>query len=331
MFSLLIAGFVLLVPPSTTPADSRVGDPVVNVAPGSGLGLSPSPVVVTPVRVPKPEPRPPRRGLGAPVGLIAFSGAAALAAVRKKRDDEPFYVVVHGNGGSDDDFDTLLAKMGIASDRVVAFDYSNGDPDVSSTDASKRVSTRDAAVALDALIRTLGVDHSNIYSIHHSRGGAVGVAMIAALDDGRTAPIDGYVGAALLDPAIDGGVVGSLQRFGRFTTLLPDNGGFEPNICVDGVCRDVREGLGERSGVEVIAVRNPDAVVTNFRDNPDGLRILDLNNDGGVSAVWWLPLSPLLAAWRVSRAHASVLKHDAVASCISAEVALGGSCVWRDG
>ena len=330
MFSLFVAGLILVIPTGIDGlSDGGVEMPSL-IVPRAGLGLSPRPIVSAPLRLPAPKrPRAPE-GLGLAVGLTAVVGAA-VSLVRKKRDDEPFYVIVHGNGGSDDDFDMLLEKIGIPSDRVVGFDYSNGDPHVSSTEASKRVSTQDAAAALDALIRALAIDHSNIYSIHHSRGGAVGVSMIAALDDGRAAPIDGYVGAALLEPAIDGGLIGLLQRFGRFTTLLPDNGGFDPIMCIDGGCRDVRQNLGRRAGVEVIAVRNQDAIVTNFRDNPDGLRILDLTNDGGVSAVWWLPLSPLMAAWRITRAHASVLKHDAVANCISAEVALAGSCVWRNG
>lgn len=329
MVSVLLAGLLLLVPAS----DVRTADeaPILapDVGPGDGLVLSPIPAVVTPVSLPQRSSGPTRRGFGATAGMSVVAGAAALALLRRKRDDEPFYVVVHGNGGSGEDFDRLLELMGVSQDRVVSFDYSNGDPNVTSTRASTNVRTEDAAAALDALIRDLSEDYSNIYSIHHSRGGAIGVTMIAALDDGRAEPIDGYVGAALLDPAIDGGLVGVLQRAGSFSYMLPDNGDFNPHQCFDGECRDIREHLGKNSGVEVIAVRNPDAIVTNFRDSPDGLRVYDLQDDGGVSAAWWAILSPILAVWRVSQAHASVRVHPTVANCLSAEVALGGSCVWQ--
>jgi pimeloyl-ACP methyl ester carboxylesterase len=250
---------------------------------------------------------------------------------RRRRDDEPFYVVVHGNGGSSDDFDVLLDRLGVASDRFVAFDYLVVGGGASSTEASRTASTDRAAEALDELIRDLADDHSNIYSIHHSRGGAVGVSMIGALDDGTRPPIDGYVGAALLDPAIAGGWLGWLQRLGAVSPFLPDNGGFSSERCTDGTCRDVREHLGDASGVEVIAIRNLDAEVTNFRDDPEGLRVYDLVHDGGVPARFLVPISPFLAIRRIWRAHASVLEHEAVARCIQEEVAEQGSCVWRSG
>ncbi len=113
--------------------------------------------------------------------------------------------------------------------------------------------------------------------------------------------------------------------------MLPDNGGFVTQRCTDGTCRDVREHLGNASGVEVIAIRNLDAEVTNFRDRPEGLRVYDLNHDGGIPARFLIPISPLLAFTRVLHAHASVLEHEAVASCIEAEVAEQGSCIWHKG
>jgi hypothetical protein len=155
--------------------------------------------------------------------------------------------------------------------------------------------------------------------------------MIGALDDGSRPPIDGYLGAALLDPAIGVGWLGRLQRLGGVSSFMPDNGGFDAQRCTDGRCRDMREHLGDASGVEVIAIRNLDAEVTNFRDNPEGLRVFDLNHDGGFPARYLLPFSPFLSLKRVWQAHASVLEHEAVVDCIKAEVAEPGSCVWNDG
>lgn len=326
MFALFVTGLVLVTSPlglHTSPEDL--------VAPGDGLVLSPTSIVVTPVRLPRQLVQRVPGGFGAVAGTTALVGAAILGITRRRRDDEPFYVIVHGNGGSADDFGALLEKLGVAPDRVVAFDYSGGDPEVSSTAASRYVSTESAASALDKLVRGLAVDHSNIYSIHHSRGGAIGVSMISALDDGSRQPIDGYVGAALLDPAIGRGWLGALQRAGGFVSLIPDNGGFNVERCNDGECRDVRENLGVSSGVEVIAIRNPDAEITNFRDNPTGMRVYDLIHDGAASAWLYLPLSPVLSVLRVLKAHRSVLERAAVADCIAAEVVAAGSCVWDGG
>jgi hypothetical protein len=322
MLSLLFAGLLLAVP---------AGAPAEPVAPGDGLVLSSTPVVPAPIRLPQ-TPRPVQpSGFGAAVGVTAVAGAAVVAQARRRRDDEPFYVVVHGNGGSAGDFDVLLKRLDVPSDRVAAFDYLTVGGGTSSTEASRKASTERAAEALDELIRKLSIDHSNIYSIHHSRGGAVGVSMIGALDDGTRPPIDGYVGAALLDPAIGSGWLGRLQRIGGLSTFLPDNGGFSAERCTDGECRDVREHLGSVSGVEVIAIRNLDAEVTNFRDRPEGLRVYDLTHDGGVPARFLVPVSPLLAFTRIWHAHASVLEHEAVADCIEAEVAEQGTCVWNRG
>ena len=322
MVPLLLASFLL---------SASFGVHPEPTAPGDGLVLSPTPVVRSSVH--QPEPRPPVApgGFGAALGMTAIAGGAVLMQARRRRDDDPFYVVVHGNGGSAEDFLPLLERLGVESDRVVAFDYLDVGGGATSSEASRTASTERAAEALDRLIRDLSVDHSNIYSIHHSRGGAVGVSMIGALDDGSRPPIDGYVGAALLDPAIGSGWLGRLQRLGGMSTFLPDNGGFNTQRCTDGACRDVREHLGDASGVEVIAIRNLDAEVTSFTDRPEGLRVFDLVHDGGVAARFMLPLSPLLSLNRVWNAHASVLEHAAVADCIKVEVAESGSCVWNEG
>jgi len=241
---------------------------------------------------------------------------------------DPLFVVVHGNGGSAEDFDPLLDQLSVETFSVVAFDWRMVNPAATSTEASLVASTDAAALELDELVRELAKDHGNIYTIHHSKGGAAGVAMIAAIDDGTRPIIDGYVGAALLDPAIADGRLGVAQRFGDFNTHIPDNGGFDPVVCTSDGCHDRREHLGDASGIDVIAIRNPDAVITNFWGEPDGLRVFDLVDDGKPSALWFWN-APLLFKARVSEAHGSVLNHWAVADCISAEVATGGGCVWK--
>lgn len=307
-----------------------------DMVPADGLVLDDPVVVSAPVRLPTftiPAPTEPIHG--APTLPDPMDTAMAVATLltagtvwRRRRDDEPFYVIVHGNGGSAADFDGLLAAMEVPADRVVAFDYTNAARGPNSTVVSRFVDTSLAASALDALVRQLARSHSNIHTIHHSKGAAAGVEMIAAIDDGVRPRIDGYRGATLLDPPIADGPLGVLQRIGQGISQLPDNGGFDPIRCGADGCRDIRAHLGERAGVEVVAIRNPDAELTNFTDEPDGLRVYDLASDGGTSA-WWFAWNPIAFTKRVFTAHRSVLDHPAVADCISSEVAMTGSCDWK--
>jgi pimeloyl-ACP methyl ester carboxylesterase len=299
-------------------------------APGDGLGLAEMPTVSSHLAPQPARPSPPGRDPVTPFGVALGVAGLTLAAVRSRvrRDDEPLFVVVHGNGGSRDDFDGLIDLMGVEESRVVAFDYRFAASGPSSTAVSRSVDTDTAAAALDEFLRELSSEYSNVYSIHHSKGAAAGVVTIAALDDGSRPPIDGYRGAALLDPPIAAWPLGPLQRLGRPIGLLPDNGGFDPIRCDDDGCRDIREHLGEASGVEVIAIRNPDAEITNFTDEPDGLRVYDLAYDGKPTA-WALLWNPFAFLARVFEAHSSVLRHPAVAECIVDEASDPGSCDWK--
>jgi hypothetical protein len=325
----LVLGPMGQLAPGDAVADTQTTGALV---PGDGLGLartSParsSVVLPTGGATPSPVPRGLPLGVGGIVGL-GVGGVGLTRSRRRRSASEPTYVLVHGDGGAPSDFDHLMALMGVPDHRTVRFDYRSVARGASSTDASRRASAADAAVALDALIRSVAAGGDPVYSIHHSKGGAVGVEMIAALDAGERSPIPGYRGAALLDPAIAKGDLGRLQRFGGPIAQIPDNGGFDPVRCDPAGCRDIREGLGEASNVEVIAVRNPDAIVTNFRDDPKGLRVYDLVDDGAPSAwsSWWRPMAFL---GRIFEAHSSVLSHRAVASCVKAESTLPGSCEW---
>ena len=311
MFLALATAVLLSVPISDTEPASPAG----------GLGLSPNPIA----RGDRAAPQPSRSGL--PVSLpfagVAVTAVGSAAIYRRRRDDSPLLVVVHGHGGDAENFDQLIDMMDIDGARVAAFDYSLADGGSDSTSSSRSVPTAEAAVALEAFMRQLAVTNSNMYSLHHSKGGAVGVSMIASLDDGSHPPIDGYQGAALLDPAIASGFVGELQSSGQGHWWLPDDGGFNPIRCTDVGCTDIRHHLGESAGVEVIAVRNRDAVVTNFTDRPDGLRVFDLH-DGLPNAL----LYGGLFLPRIIQAHNSVLTHQDVANCVKAEVSLPGSCEW---
>lgn len=302
------------------------------LTPGDGVGLAPNPVAPASAGSASRsggtgdwDPDTPYR---TPAAVLAGVGMAAVGIGYRRRED-PLVVVVHGDGGSPDDFDQLVSTLGLSHDRVVAFDYSTAVGVGSSTEASHVVPTTEAASALDRLLRSLAEENANIYTIHHSRGGAVGVELIADLDAGVRAPIEGYQGAALLDPAIATGGLGTLQSFGSGSSplarLIPDDGGFDPVRCDDAGCWDVRENLGENSGVEVVAIRNPDAELTNFDDNPAGLRVFDVPDNKASAWVYWL-VNPILGWRRITEAHGSVLTSDVVAECVAAEIEEPGSC-----
>lgn len=321
LFVAMFLGLAVLAGPSDLPAD---------VAPGDGIGLAPNPIVRQTAarpssgRLPVAPPNP----WSVPIPMAVGVGAAAVGVGYRRRREDPLVVLVHGDGGSSSDFWYLVREMGIDPDRVLAFDYSTVDGGVSSTESSRTVPTWAAAAALDALLRGLAEDNANIYSLHHSRGGAVGTAMIADIDDGTRSPIDGYRGAALLDPAIASGMTGVLQTVGGYGwglgKRIPDDGGFDPIRCSGFSCRDVRVNLGDKAGVEVVAIRNPDAVITNFHGQPEGLRVFDLVDDKP-SALRYL-LAPFAFQRRVSEAHASVLTSPVVAACVASEIEEPGSC-----
>jgi pimeloyl-ACP methyl ester carboxylesterase len=308
-----------------------LGGDTSDLVPGDGLALDPAPTAVSPVDLPQAPAGSSRSTLPLGVGALTalgVLGAGVATERRRRRSMEPLLVLVHGNGGSAESFDPLLEQLSADPFSVVAFDWRTVRSAATSTEASQVASAEAAALELDELLRELSRDHGNIYTIHHSKGGAAGVAMIAALDDGTRPPIDGYKGAALLDPPIAAGPLGVIQRLGDVTTHIPDNGGFDPVACTSDGCRDRRESLGVASGVEVIAIRNPDAVLTSFRERPEGLRVFDLVDDGKPSSLWYWNVPPLFAA-RMSEAHGSVLKHWLVADCISAEIEDPGGCVWK--
>lgn len=299
------------------------------LSPGDGIGLAPNPIVLPAGGSTGAGPPPPWSTFPTPLPFLAGAGTALAASVvfRRRRNDEPLVVVVHGDGGSPDSFDYLMTTMGVPPDRVVAFDYSAVDGGASSTQSSHSVPTPAAADHLDALLRELSQDNAHVYTVHHSRGGAVGAELIADLDEGVRPPIDGYRGAALLDPAIASGPHGWLQSIGGVGVFgfLPDDGGFDPVRCNEDGCRDVRAHLGEAAGVEVVAIRNTDAVLPNFFDRPEGLRVFDLQ-DFLPSAAVLLAFGPLVALARVAQAHNSVLTSSAVAACVQAEIEEPGSC-----
>lgn len=115
-----------------------------------------------------------------------------------------------------------------------------------------------------------------------------------------------------------------LQRLGYLVGEAADNGGFDPYRCSLLRCRDVRAHLGRRTGVPVVAIRNPKAVLTNFRDLPTGLRVYDLPDPG--PAAFSDLTNPLGWLARMSEAHNAPLHSDEVARCLLAEASQPGSC-----
>jgi len=193
----------------------------------------------------------------------------------------PIFVYVPGHGGDIDGFSDLAERIGIAPGDVRVFDYRWAWPSSDQVEASRRAPTGDAADALGAYLAALGDEGRPIYLVGHSKGGAVITEVVGRWDEHPEMSVHAVSGAAILDPPIASGPLGLLQSVGWFHSGTADDGLFDPIHCGWGGCRDVRDGLGERSGVEIVIVRNPDARFTNFWGRPDDVRVYDLNDGPG--------------------------------------------------
>jgi pimeloyl-ACP methyl ester carboxylesterase len=280
-----------------------------------------------PRRGPIPIPLAPASGAGLGGAVIA---SAVLARRRRtglvSGSQDPLFVYVPGHGGDPQGFDDLAQRIGVDGDDVRVFDYRWAWPSDDPIEASQRATADDAADALSAYLAALGADGRPIYLVGHSKGGAVITEVVGRWDEHPTVGVAAVVGAAILDPPISSGPLGLLQSLGWLHGNTADDGLFHPVRCGWTGCRDVRDGLGRKSGVEVVIVRNPDAGFTNFRDRPDGVRVYDLD-DGGGGLLGRFP--NIFAMWgRMGEAHNSVLHNDTVAACIAAEAKRVGSCRW---
>ncbi len=307
-------------------------------APADGLGLDGSSTTVSPLGLPVGFPvRAPSfpRGPLPPIPLppiplpLGFPGGDGRPGRRRGRrrgagTGDTLFIYVPGHGGDPDGFADLARRMGTPPDRIQRFDYRMVGPWNDPVEASKWVPVDDAADVLAWLVEREAQRNRRIYVVGHSKGGAVVTQMIANWDAGIGAPPPELVGAALLDPAIAPGGLGALQRVGAAVGDVPDNGGFDPIRCDPAGCRDVRVDLGRRSGVEVIAIRNRGALVMNFLDHPEGLRVYDV--DGPAGGPFDRFVDPLGA---LGDAHRSMLHDDTTARCIAAEANRPGSCRWR--
>jgi hypothetical protein len=216
--------------------------------------------------------------------------------------------------------------MGVEPGDIRVFDYRWASPGADAVEASRRASTDDAADALGAYLAALGEGGRPIYLVGHSKGGAVITEVVSRWDEHPEMGVDAVTGAAILDPPIASGPLGFLQSVGWLHGPTADDGLFDPIRCGWGGCHDIRDGLGERSEIEVVIVRNPDARLTNFWNPPDRVRTYDLDDGGGDMLA---PFPNLVGMWRrMGEAHNSVLHNDTVADCIAAEAAAGGSCQW---
>jgi hypothetical protein len=270
-------------------------------------------------------------------GLIGLAGIAAALAALQRRDDlspgaglaleaGPIIVFVpgHGQPPGSSAFADLIEYMEVQSEDVRHFDYRLVDGSSDASQASEDVRIDDAATGLNAYLDGVAGDGRQIYLVGFSKGGATIAELVADWDAGRWGPADSVIGAALLDPPISAGAHGWLQSLGRHWGPVPDDGGYDPVQCtfLGFGCSDRRAGLGERSDVEVVVVRNPKAGVTSFADRPAGLRIYDAA-DEGPTILGQLARNPLGIAGRIAEAHDAVLHDQRVAACVMAEIRSG--------
>ena len=310
-------------PASSTNVEAFIG----SLSPSDGLGLASS--------ANSGSSRSPERSPFVPIGGAGLGGVAMVGSVLVRRrsggargDAGPVFVYVPGHGGDPDGFDDLAGRIGVDPSDVRVFDYrwawASSDP----VEASRWAPTVDAADALGGYLAALESDGRPIYVVGHSKGGAVITEVIGRWDAHPEFGVEAVVGAAILDPPVASGPLGLLQSIGWLHGATADDGLFNPVRCRWDGCVDIRDGLGERSGVEVVIVRNPDAEFTNFWGRPDDVRVYDLN-DGDGSMLGRFP--DVVGMWRrMGEAHNSVLHSDTVADCIASEARAGGSCDWPE-
>lgn len=322
---------------------------VVEPVPGDALGLLPPPVAGP--RHPgagSPEPVPDPSHPQMPPNSAPFTSpwawATALMALgwgtwRSRRwrgqlqatAPPGILVVLVGGFGTapGEGFEDLVQLMGLRTEQVYSFDWRRARDVADPSRASREATIDDAADALGGYLDGLATHGRPIYVIGHSKGGAAIAELLARWDDHPGAAQRKVVGAMLLDPPLDDGIWGGFQSAGRFFPLIPNDGGYEPLHCGIFHCEDDRENLGLRAGVEVVVIRNRDAWVTNFDDDPAGMRIYDFD-DGGFSARTLAIRNPVASWRRVVDAHMSVLHSEAVAACAVAELWQAGGCDWED-
>ncbi|MEA2024043.1 MAG: hypothetical protein U9N79_07090 [Actinomycetota bacterium] len=308
---------------ATTTTDT-IGDAI---APADGLGLAPAPT--------SGSRRTPGRSPFVPIGGAGLGGVVLAGSVLVRRrgggsslDTGPLFVYVPGHGGDPDGFEDLAHRIGVEPTDVRVFDYRWAWASTDPVGASRWAPTASAADALGAYLAALDSDGRPIYLVGHSKGGAVITEVVARWDAQPETGVNNVVGATILDPPIATGPLGLLQSMGWFHGGTADDGLFDPVKCGWTGCRDVRDGLGERSGVEVVIVRNPDAVFTSFWGRPDDVRVYDLD-DGSGSMLRRFP--DVVGMWqRMGEAHNSVLHSDTVADCIASEAQATGSCRWPE-
>jgi hypothetical protein len=242
--------------------------------------------------------------------------------------EDVLFVFVVGHGNELSAFGDMKARLGLSPSQYRDFDYRWIIQDTDHPTATQHATNDQLADGLQAFVSGLTHDGRPMYLVGFSKGGAGLAKLIARWDRVPEQAPESVIGAALLDPPISDGALGSLQSLGLLIGPIPDDGFYDPEYCDDDGCSDERERLGQASGVEVIVVRNPDSSVTNFDDNPADLRVYDLEWDGGGPDTGSLPLNPLGFMRRSGEAHSAVLASAAVAACISQETHRIKSCQW---
>ncbi len=313
------------------------------IAPADGLSLLPDPAPAYqprpqpppgPVAIPTDVPTPDRTRVAGTFRLLYLGMAAAVITAVQKLSRRPgvggagpLIVFVPGHGAAESGtFEGLIAAMGLVPGDYVEFDYRTLHPGSTHEAAARRARSGDIASGVANLINELGTDRP-IYLVGHSKGG-VAIAELVASWDGLGAAPPPVIGAALLDPPMAGGALGLLQSAGVFIDEVPSDGGYDPRRCTAWECHDTRHGLGLEAGIDVVVIRNPDALVTNFTDEPRDLRVFDLD-DGGRHPLLLLP-DVGKAVQRIHEAHESVLHHPEVAACIAAEIESHRGCRWPE-
>ncbi|MEX2322945.1 MAG: hypothetical protein WEA29_04150 [Acidimicrobiia bacterium] len=331
-----------------------LGVGILTIALGSGLGLMPTdPPTGTPGTVIGPPPpivqaQPPPVGskmielipaiLAAAAGLLGIGGLRRDATDTMRPGDalrlsappglQVVFVPGHGDAHASRVFHEMVAMLGLDPANVHYFDYRWVVPLDDHAWAARLAPADLTALTLNDFLTAVSARGESIYVVAFSKGGASVAELVARWDRGLEGPVDAVIGAALLDPPIAHGLSGWLQSVGQVISDIPNDGGYDPIQCLvmRFECVDTRVDLGVPSGVEVVVIQNPKAGVTNLGTaRPDGLRVVDIEDDGPGPLAALLGMG-IFAPARIARAHRSVRRSPTVAACINAEMWSPGAC-----
>ena len=270
-------------PPAATTAGSLSEDTVEIGAPGDALGLSPGEPDRPKARSDADSPRPGEwrrhRRCGdrkrRPCPTTAHGLRLGVRRIRCSSTFPATAAILRG-------FDDLARRIGVDGDDVRVFDYRWAWPSNDPIEASRRATRRRRRRRTRRLPG--GARRRRQTDLPRRTQQGWGRDHRGCRPMGSNTRSSGLMrlwGRPSSIRRSRAGRSGCSRAWAGFTATRPTTVCSTPSDAVGPAVGTSATASGEKSGVEVVIVRNPDAGFTNFRDRPDGVRVYDLDDGGG--------------------------------------------------